>query len=204
MSWACFFFFFNPENFLPLSFLLFGIVAVHSLSHVRLLATSQTAACQAPLSFTISQSLLIFMSIEAVMLSNHLILCHLLLLLSSVFPCIRMFSSESALCVRWQSIGASALASVLPTNIQGWFPLGLTGLISLQFRGLSKVFPAFESINSVVLSLLYGPILISIQDYLRKHSFDYNGPCLAKWWLCFWLVIPIILGLDPKDDIQNI
>ena len=181
------FFFFNPENFLPLSFLLFGIVAVHSLSHVRLLATSQTAACQAPLSFTISQSLLIFMSIEAVMLSNHLILCHLLLLLSSVFPCIRMFSSESALCVRWQSIGASALASVLPRNIQGWFPLGLTGLISLQFRGLSRVF----SSTIVQKHQFFGaqPSLWANSHIhtclLEKPKLWLDGLLLAKWCLCF-------------------
>ena len=180
-------FFFNPENFLPLSFLLFGIVAVQLLSHVRLFATSQTAACQAPLSFTISQSLLkwIQMPIESVTLSNHLILCCPFLLLPSIFPNVRIFSNESALGSRWPVTGASTSASVLPMNIQGWFPLGLTGLIALQFEGLSKVFPAFESINSVVLGLLYGPILISVHDYLRKHSFDYNGPCLAKWWLCF-------------------
>ena len=63
---------------------------------------------------------------------------HPLLLLPSVFTCIRVFSSESAVSIRWPSMGASASASVLPINIQGWFPLGLTGLISLQSRGLSK------------------------------------------------------------------
>ena len=178
-------FFFNPENFLPLSFLLFGIVAVQLLSHVRLFATSQTAACQAPLSFTISQSLLIFMSIESVMLSNHLMLCHPFSFCLQSFPASGCFPVSRLFASGGKSIGASALASVLPMNIQGWFPLGLTGLIALQFEGLSKVFPAFESINSVVLGLLYGPILISVHDYLRKHSFDYTGPCLAKWWLCF-------------------
>ena len=96
-----------------------------------------TAARQASLSFTISQSLRKIMSIVLVMPSNHLILCHPLLLLPSVFPRIRVFSSESA---RGQSIGASASASVLPVNIQGWFPLGLTALLSLLFQGLSRVF----------------------------------------------------------------
>ena len=72
--------------------------------------------------------------------SNHLILCHLLLL-PSILPSIRVFPNESALCIRQgQSIGASASASVLPMNIQGWFPLGLTGWISLQSMGLSRVF----------------------------------------------------------------
>ena len=76
-------------------------VIVHSLSHVQVFVTSWTAACQASLSLTISQSLLKLMSIESVMPSNHLILCRPLLLLPSIFPSIRVFSSESALCMRW-------------------------------------------------------------------------------------------------------
>ena len=71
--------------------------SVHSLSRIRLFATPWTAACQASLSFTISQSLLELMSVELVMLSNPLILCHPLLLLPSIFPCIRVFSNESFL-----------------------------------------------------------------------------------------------------------
>ena len=78
-----------------------------------------TAAHQASLSSTFSWSLLKFMSIELVMLSNHLILCCPLLLLPSIFPSIRVFSSELALRIRWPKYGASALASVLPMNIQG-------------------------------------------------------------------------------------
>ena len=70
----------------------------------------------------------------------HLILCHPLLLLPSLFPSIRVFSNESVLHIRWPSIGASPSASVLPMNIQDWFPLGLTGWISLQSKGLSIVF----------------------------------------------------------------
>ena len=80
-------------------------------------------------SSTISQSLFRFMSIELVMLSNHLILCHPLLLLPSIFPSIRVFSHELAFIWGGQSIRASASASVLPVNIQGWFPLGLITLI---------------------------------------------------------------------------
>ena len=76
------------------------VVAVQSLSHVQLFATPWTAACQASLSFTISQSLLRLLTIELVMTSNHLILCRPLLL-PSVFPSIRVFSSELALCIMW-------------------------------------------------------------------------------------------------------
>ena len=79
----------------------FIFAVVQSLSHVRLFATLWTVAYQASLSFTISQSLLKFMSTELVILSNHLILCHSLLLLPSIFPSIRVFSSESALHIRW-------------------------------------------------------------------------------------------------------
>ena len=103
-----------------------GCIVVQSLSHVQLFASPWTAARQASLSFTISWSLLRLMSIESVMPSNHLILCFPLLLLPSVFPSIRVFSNESALCIRWpQSIGVTDSASILPMNIQGWFPLGL-------------------------------------------------------------------------------
>ena len=94
--------------------------------------TPWNAACQASLSITNFQNLLKLMSIESVMPSNHLILCCPLLLPPSIFPSIRVFSDESVLRIRWpKSIGVSASASVLPVNIQGWFPLELTGLISL-------------------------------------------------------------------------
>ena len=101
--------------------------------------TPWTAACQASLSITNSQSLLKLMSIKLVMPSNHLILCDPLLLLPSVFPSIRVFSNESALCIRWKSIRISASTSVLPMNIQDWFPLGWTNWISLLSKGLSRV-----------------------------------------------------------------
>ena len=77
------------------------VAIVQSLSHVQLFVTPWTAALQASLSFTITQSLLNLMSIESVMTSNHLIFCHPLLLLSSIFPSIRVFSNELALHVRW-------------------------------------------------------------------------------------------------------
>ena len=76
-------------------------VVVQSLSHVWLFAVPWTAACQASLSFTISSNLLTLMSIESVMLSNHLILCYTLILLSLIFPSFGVFSNESALPIRW-------------------------------------------------------------------------------------------------------
>ena len=80
------------------------------------------------------------MSIVSVMPSNHLVLCRPLLLLPSIFPSIRVFSNESLFAAGGQSIGVSASASILPMNIQDWLSSGLTGWISLQSKGLSRVF----------------------------------------------------------------
>ena len=121
----------------------FLYIVVQSLSRVWLFATPWTAASQASLSFTIFWSLLKFMSIESVMLSNHLTIS------SSIVPfsfCLQYFPASgsfpmSRLCSSGgQIIGVSVLASVLPVNVQGWFPLGLTGLISLLSKRLSRVF----------------------------------------------------------------
>ena len=94
--------------------------------------TPWTAACQAPLSFTVSQSLLKLMSVELVMLPNHLILCHTFLLLPQSFPTLGSFPVSQLVIWGIQSTGASASASVLPMNIKDGFPLVLTGLISSQ------------------------------------------------------------------------
>ena len=114
------------------------VVVAQLLSCVWLFATPRTAALQASQSFAISWSLFKLMSFELVMQSNHLILCHPLLLLPSIFCSIKVFSNELLFTSGGQSMGASA--SVLPMNIQALFPLGLTGLISLQSKGLSRVF----------------------------------------------------------------
>ena len=97
--------------------------SVLSLSCVWCLAIPRTAVCQGSLSITNSQSLLKLMSIKSVMPSNHLILCHPILLPPSIFPSIRVFSNESFLWIRLPNIGVSASASVFPMNIQDWFPL---------------------------------------------------------------------------------
>ena len=115
------------------------VVVVQSLSHIQLFATLWTAARQASLSFTISWSFK-FMSLEVVMPSNHLIFCRPLLLLPSIFPSVGSFPMSWLFASGGQTIGASASASVPPMNIQCWFPLGLTGLISLQSKWLSRVF----------------------------------------------------------------
>ena len=111
-------------------------ISVQSLSRVRLLVTPWTAARQASPSITNSQSLLKLMSIELVMPSNHLIVCHPLLL----FPASESFQLSQLFTSGGQSMGVSASTSVLPMNIENSSPLGWTGWISLQSKGLSRVF----------------------------------------------------------------
>ena len=95
------------------------------------------------------------------------------------FPASRSFLISQFFASGGQSIGVSASTSVLPMNIQDWFPLGWTGWISLQSKGLSKVFSTttVQSINYLVLSFLYGTTLISIHDHWKNHSFDYTEFC---------------------------
>ena len=113
-------------------------VVVQSLSLVHLWDPMD---CSTPGS-SVLHYLLEFVQIHAHWVgdANYLMLCRSVLLLPSVFPCITVFSNKSAVCIRWPSIKASASATILPMNIQGWFPLGLTGLFSLQSKGLSRVF----------------------------------------------------------------
>ena len=118
----------------------FGFTSVQSLGRVWLLATTCTVARQASMPISNSRSPPKPMSIESVMPSNHLILCRPLLLPPSIFPRIRVFSNESALRIRWPKIGVSASTSVLPMNTQDSSPIGWTGWISLQSKGLSRVF----------------------------------------------------------------
>ena len=123
--------------------------------------------------------LLKFMATESVTPSNQLIFHHPLLLLPLIFPSIRVFSNELAVHIRWQNIGASASASVLPMNIQGWFLLGLIGLISLLSKGLWRVF----SSTTVWKHQFFGsqPSLWSNSHIctwlLENHSFDYTDLC---------------------------
>ena len=113
-------------------------------SHVWLFATLWTAKLQASLSRSNYWSLCKPIHIELVMPPNHLILCCPLLLLPSIFPSIRVFSKESVLPIRWPKYWSFSFSSVLPMNIQDSFPLGQTGLISLQSKALSRVFSSIR------------------------------------------------------------
>ena len=115
-------------------------------------STPWTAACQASLSFTISQRLLKLLSMESVMPSNHLILCCPLLLLPSIFPGIRVFSSEY---------------SGLTCFRMGWFDLCYP-----RDSQVSSPAPQFKSIDSLTISLFYSPTLTFVHDYWKNHSFD--------------------------------
>ena len=114
--------------------------SVQSLSRVWLFGTLWTAACQASLSLTNCLRLPKLMSIESVMPSNHLILCRSLFPLPPILHSIRVFLNESALHIRWPKYWRFSFNIVLPMNTQDWSPLGWTGWISLQSKGLSRVF----------------------------------------------------------------
>ena len=151
------------------------VAVAQSLSRVWLFVTPWTAAHQASLFITNSRSLLKLKSIESVMPSNHLILCYLLILLPSVFASIRVFSNQSTLPLGDQIIGASASVLVLPMNIQDLFPLGWTSLISLQSKGLSRVFS-----NTTVQKHQFFGTQPSLWSISHIHTWLLEKP---KFWL---------------------
>ena len=141
------------------------VSSVQSLSHIRLLVTPWTADCQASLLITNSRSLLKLMPIESVMPSNHLILCHPLLLLLSIFPSIRVFSNESALCIRWPKYWSFSL-SISPSN-------EYSGLISFRIDWLDLL-----AVQGALRSLLqyHGskpPILLHSAFFIVQLSHPY-------------------------------
>ena len=149
--------------------------SIQSLSHVWLFATPWTAACQASLSITNSWSLLKLMSIESVRPSNHLILCHPLLLLPSIFPSIRVLFNESVLLIRWPKYWSFSYSISTSNEYSGPISLRIDSFDLLTVQ--ESWTPKFESINSSVLSLLYHPALIFIHDYWENCSFDYMHLC---------------------------
>ena len=115
-------------------------VVVQLLSHAPLFVTPWTAACQASLSFSISQSLLKLMSIASLMPSNHLILCHPLLLLPSIFPSIKVFSNESALHIRWPKYWSFSFSISPYSEYSGLISFRIDWFDLLASKGLSVVF----------------------------------------------------------------
>ena len=116
------------------------------------------------------------------------------------FPVSRSFPTSQLFASSGRSIGDSASASVLPMNIHNWFPLGLTGFISLLFKGLSSSqAPQFKSIYSLVLSLLCGPTLTSIRDYRKNHSFDHVDLCQQSNVSAFLYAVEVCHCFPCKD-----
>ena len=143
------------------------ITVVESFSCVWLFAIPWTAAPKASLSFTISWSLLKLMSIEFMMHSSHLILCHPLLLLPAILPSIRVFPSESTLCIRWPKYWSFCF-SISPSNEYSElisFRIDWFDLLAVKGTLKSSPTPQFKSINSSACSLLYSLNLISVHDY---------------------------------------
>ena len=150
-----------------------SVSSVQSLSNVWLFVTPWTTARQASLSITNFWSPPKPMSTVSVMPSNHLILCHPLLLLTSIFPSIRVFSSESAVRMRWPKYWSFSF-NISPSNDH----LGLIrSPCSPRDSQDSSPIPQFKSINSLALSFLYSPTLTSIHDYWKNHSLDQMDLC---------------------------
>ena len=155
------------------------VAVVQLLSHVWL-CDPWTAAHQASLSFTVSWSLLKFISTELVILSDHLILCRPILLLPSVFLSIRVFANELALRIKWPeywsfSISPSNEYSRLISFRIDWFDF-----LAVHETLKSSPAPQFKSISFLAFSLLYGPTLTSIHDCWKNHSFDYIDFCWQR------------------------
>jgi len=141
------------------------------------------------------------MSIKLVMSSNHLILCCPLLLLPSIFPSIRVFLMSWYSTSSGQSIGASASASVLPMNIHDWFHLGLTSLISLQSKGLSRFFSSttLQKYQFFALSLIYGPTVKSIHDYWKNITVTIQTFVSKVMSLLFNMLSRLVITFLPRS-----
>ena len=148
-----------------------NMLSVQSLIRVQRFVTPRTAALQASLSITNSRSLLKLMSIDSVMPSSHLILCHPFSSSFQSFPASGSFLMSQFFTSGGQSIGVSASASVLPVNVQDWFPLGWIGLISLQSKGLSRVFS-----NTTVQKHQFFSTQLSSQSKSHIHTWLLEKP----------------------------
>ena len=147
------------------------------LSHVWLFATPWTAACQAFLSFTVSQSLLKLMSMESVMPSNHLLLCHPLLLLPSIFSSIRVFSSESALPIRWPKYWSFCIS---PSNeYSGLISFRIDWFELLSVQGTLKSLLQHHDLKA---SVLQRSAFLMVQ---LSHPYMTTGKTIALTWCTF-------------------
>ena len=145
-------------------------LVIQSLSSVRLFATPWTAAHKTSLSFTSSHSLLELIAIELVMPYNHLVLCHLLLLLPSIFPTIRVFSSDSALHIKWPNYGRFSF-SITPSNEYFWFRINWLDLLSYP-----KTLKSLLWHNNLKASILRHSAFFMVQ---LSHQYMTTGKTIA-------------------------
>ena len=183
-----------------------ALSSVQSLSRVRLFATPQTAALQASLSITNSQSLLKLMSIESVMPFNHLTLCHPLLLLPLIFPSIRVFSNESALCIRWPNYWSFSF-NISPSNEHsglisfrmGWLDLlAVWGILKslLQHHSLKASVPQHSAFFIIQLSHPYMTTRKTIG--LTRHSF------VGKVMSLLFNMLSILKEISPEYSLEGL
>ena len=164
--------------------------------------TPWIAAHQASPSFTIPQSLLKLMFIELMMPSKHLIFCGPLLLLPSAFPSIRVFSNESALHIKWPkdwSFSSNINTSNEDSRVDFLYNWLVWSPCSPRDSQESSLAQQFESINSLVLSLLYGPTLTSIHDSWKNHSFDYMDLCQQSSFCFFNMLRRLVIAFLPRS-----
>ena len=175
------------------------IVAVQSLSHVQLFATQWTATCQASLSFNISWSLLRLMSIESMMPSYHFTLCHPLLLLS-IFPSIRIFSNESALCIRWPKYWSF---SISPYNeYLGLISFRIDWFDLLEVQGTLKSLIQHHSSKASILwcsAFFMVQFFTSIHDYWKNHSLTIWTFVSEVMSLLFNMLSRLVIAFLPRS-----
>ena len=135
--------------------------------------------------------------------TNHLILCHPLLL-PPVFPSIRVFSSESGLHIMWSKYWSFNFIISPSNEYSDWFPIGLMGLITLQSKGLWTVFSntTVQMHHFLVLSFLYCPTLTSIHDYWKNHTFDYIDLCQLSNVSAFYMLSWLLIIFLPKEQVS--
>ena len=173
-----------------------ALIPVQSLSRVQLLVTPWTAACQASMSFTLSGSLLKFMSTELVMLSNHLVLCHTLLLLPSIFPSFRVFSNESAFHIRWPKYWSFSFSISPSKEYSGLISFRIDLFYLLTVLGTLKSLLQHHSLNTSIL-LCSAFFLVQL-----SHLYMTTGKTIA---LTIWTFVGQVMSLlfNTLDTLNN-
>ena len=177
-----------------------GGVVVQSPSHVQLFVTPWTTAHQASLCFTIFRNLLKLMSIDLVMTSNHLILCHSLLL-PSIFPSIKVLSNESAIHISWPKYWSFSFSVSLSNEYSGLISFKIDWFDLLAIQRALKSLLQYHTLKVSIFqcsAFFYSPTLTSIHDYWKKQLWLY-GRLSAKWCLCFSIYYLFVIAFLPRN-----